>query len=43
MEQVLFVQRELDVYRIPPRAGAGGWRSGDWMVADKVRRGRGME
>ena len=25
------------VYRIPPRVGASGWRSGEWRVNDKVR------
>ncbi|EFN52506.1 hypothetical protein CHLNCDRAFT_10071, partial [Chlorella variabilis] len=39
-EHVLFVHRELDVFRIPPRTGAGGWRSGEWRVADKIFTGR---
>ncbi|PSC67983.1 NECAP endocytosis associated isoform [Micractinium conductrix] len=40
MEQVLFVQKELDVFRIPPRTGAVGFRSGEWRVADRIFTGR---
>lgn len=40
MEQVLFVHKDLDVYRIPPRVGAGGWRSGEWRVGDRIFSGR---
>ena len=38
--QVLFVHRELDVFRIPPRTGAGGCRSGEWRVSDRIFSGR---
>lgn len=38
--QVLFVHRELDVFRIPPRTGAGGWRSGEWRLNDRIFTGR---
>lgn len=38
--QVLFVHKEVDVFRIPPRVGAGGWRSGEWRLADKIFAGR---
>jgi hypothetical protein len=40
LEQVLFVHKELDVYKIPPRVGASGWRSGEWRVNDKIFTGR---
>ncbi|KAL4422559.1 hypothetical protein ABPG75_008756 [Micractinium tetrahymenae] len=40
LEQVLFVHKDIDVFRIPPRSGAGGWRSGEWRVADKIFTGR---
>ena len=40
IEQTLFVAKEVNVYKIPPRQGAGGHRSGDWMVADKIFTGR---
>ncbi|KAL4424731.1 hypothetical protein ABPG77_000074 [Micractinium sp. CCAP 211/92] len=40
LEQVLFVHKEVDVFRIPPRVGAGGWRSGEWRLADKIFTGR---
>lgn len=40
VEQTLFVCREVSVFRIPPRVGAGGYRSGDWKVADKIFTGR---
>jgi hypothetical protein len=40
MEQVLFVHKDLDVFRIPPRVGASGWRSGEWRVADRIFSGR---
>lgn len=40
LEQILFVHKEIDVFRIPPRVGAGGWRSGEWRVADKIFTGR---
>lgn len=31
----LQVCKEVDLYKIPPRMGASGHRSGDWKVADK--------
>jgi len=37
---VLFVHKELDVFRIPPRVGAGGFRSGEWRVNDRIFTGR---
>lgn len=40
LEQVLFVHKELDVFKIPPRVGASGWRSGEWRVNDKIFTGR---
>ncbi len=40
IEQTLFIAREATVYRIPPRPAAGGHRSGDWKVADKIFTGR---
>lgn len=36
LEQTLFLCREVDVYKIPPRHGAAGHRSGDWCVADRL-------
>ncbi|GAB4815265.1 hypothetical protein N2152v2_002311 [Parachlorella kessleri] len=36
LEQTLFVHKEVDLYKIPPRFGAGGHRSGDWRTADKI-------
>ena len=35
----------MQVYKIPPRVGASGWRSGEWRVNDKVAwaRGRGYD
>lgn len=28
------------VFKIPPRGGAGGWRSGEWRLGDKIFSGR---
>ena len=36
LEQTLFVCREVDVYKIPPRTGAGRVVSGEWRVADRL-------
>lgn len=36
MEQTLFICREVDLYKLPPRGTATGWRSGDWRVDDKI-------
>lgn len=40
VEQTLHICREVHVYRIPPRSGADGYRSGEWKVADKIFSGR---
>ena len=40
IEQTLFVAKEVNVYKIPPRAGVKGHISGDWKVADKIFTGR---
>lgn len=40
LEQTLFVCREVNVFKIPPRVGAGGYRSGDWKLSDKIFTGR---
>ena len=40
IEQTLFQAKEVTVYKIPPRPGAGGHKSGDWKVADKIFTGR---
>jgi hypothetical protein len=40
VHQTLFICREAKVYRIPPRPGATGYRSGDWRVADNIFTGR---
>lgn len=36
MEQTLFICKEVDLYRLPPRGSAVGWRSGEWRVDDKI-------
>jgi hypothetical protein len=40
IEQTLFLAREVQVYKIPPRSTSGGHKSGEWMVADKIFTGR---
>lgn len=40
IEQTLFICREVTVFRIPPRQGASGYRSGDWKIADQMFQGR---
>ena len=40
IEQTLFICREAKVYRIPPRPGAAGYKSGEWRVADNIFTGR---
>ena len=35
MEQTLFICREVDIFRIPPRTGRGHI-SGEWRVEDKI-------
>lgn len=39
VEHTLFICREVNIYRIPPRQSAGH-KSGEWKVADKVFSGR---
>lgn len=36
LEQTLFICREVDVFKIPPRTGAGRVVSGEWRVADRL-------
>lgn len=36
VESTLFVHKEVDLFKIPPRMGASGHRSGEWKMADKV-------
>ncbi|EIE20896.1 NECAP endocytosis associated 2, isoform CRA_b, partial [Coccomyxa subellipsoidea C-169] len=40
IEQTLFVAKEVQVYRVPPRPSSGGHKSGDWKVADRIFQGR---
>ena len=40
IEQTLFVAKEVQVYKIPPRPSSGGHKSGDWKVADRIFQGR---
>lgn len=40
IEHTLYICREVKIYRIPPRAGATGYRSGDWKVGDNIFTGR---
>ena len=40
VEHTLFICREVNVFKIPPRPAAGGHKSGDWKVADKIFTGR---
>lgn len=40
MEHTLYICRSVKMYQIPPRAGAAGWRSGDWRVNDMIFEGR---
>jgi Protein of unknown function (DUF1681) len=39
IESTLFIAREVSLYRVPPRR-AEGYRSGTWMVGDKIFTGR---
>ena len=34
-QPLLSIQEQ--VFKIPPRVGASGWRSGEWRVNDKAR------
>ena len=40
VEHTLFVCRQVNLYRVPPKASAGGHKSGEWKVADKIFTGR---
>ena len=40
VEQTLHIAREVSLYRIPPRHAAHGYRSGEWLVSDKLFSGR---
>ncbi len=40
IEHALFVCRQVSLYRVPPKATAGGHKSGEWKVADKIFTGR---
>ncbi|KAK9857970.1 hypothetical protein WJX84_008397 [Apatococcus fuscideae] len=40
VEHTLYIGREVTLYTIPPRPGAGGHKSGDWKTADKIFAGR---
>ena len=40
IEHTLFVCRQVNLYRVPPKATAGGHKSGEWKVADKIFAGR---
>lgn len=40
IERTLAVFREVAAYKIPPRMGSGGVKSGDWLVDDKIFTGR---
>ena len=39
-EHTLLVVREVSVYKIPPRASAGGYKCGEWLQSDKIWSGR---
>ncbi|KAL1367608.1 hypothetical protein HN51_021666 [Arachis hypogaea] len=39
-EHTLLVVREVAVYKIPPRASAGGYKCGEWLQSDKIWSGR---
>eukprot|EP00891_Asterochloris_glomerata_P006592 jgi/Astpho2/6592/Aster-04961 len=40
IEHTLFISREVSVFKIPSRVGAGGHKSAEWLVADKIFTGR---
>ena len=40
VEQTLFRCPEVDVFKVPPRNAAGGVRSGEWRLADRIFTGR---
>lgn len=39
IESTLFIARETHLYRVPPRR-AEGYRSGTWLVGDRIFTGR---
>lgn len=39
-QQTLFICKEVDLYVIPPRTSAGGYKSGDWRVDKRIFTGR---
>ena len=40
VEQTLFRCPEVDIFKIPPRPAAGGVRSGEWRLSDRIFTGR---
>ena len=40
VEQTLLIVRSVDIYKVPPRARSGGFKSGEWLVSDKLWSGR---
>lgn len=40
VERTLHIAREVNVFKIPPRPAAGGFRSGEWRISDKIFTGR---
>jgi hypothetical protein len=36
IEHTILVIRDASVYKIPPRARSGGFKSAEWKVADKI-------
>mmetsp|Transcript_16261 Transcript_16261/g.48711 ORF Transcript_16261/g.48711 Transcript_16261/m.48711 type:complete len:300 (+) Transcript_16261:54-953(+) len=40
VEHTLGQYREVSAYKIPPRPSAGGYKSGDWRIEDRIFTGR---
>jgi hypothetical protein len=40
VEHTLYICRQVNLYKIPPKATAGGHKSAEWLVADKIFEGR---